>query len=232
MHIVQEASPTALDCGLDMDLNLAASACMRQLPALLQRRLRARLEEVALLQALLPTGESAQRLGRKLFGALANASVHGGGADTQRPLWQALSQLRVYLHLRRSLPVEVPEVLRRGTPDLVATVDGVKMWIDCQPRSAEVLEEAGTTPPRLLVLDRTASARREPPLRLGQAYLSEFHLLRAGPAAGRQAAAVLERQPVPGDAFAPAAPACRFQAATGARASRGAPDCRRVGLEA
>lgn len=159
---------------LDMGLALAARACLAQLPALAQRRLRSHLDEVTRLEAVAIDSEGAQRLSRRLFGLLANASVHYGGADTLRPLFDELSRLRIYLVLQAHLMVRVPEVLRPGTPDLVAHSDGVEVGIDIRARRAEVLAEGNG--PRLLIVDRTGLARREPPLLLGAGYAGEFHL--------------------------------------------------------
>lgn len=160
---------------LDMDLGLAARACLAQLPSLAARRLRMHLAELAELQRLAERCESAQRLAGKLFSLMANASVHCGDANTLRPLFEQLSLVRTFLWLRRHVAVSAPEPLVRGAPDLVVDVAGGSIWVDTRARALEVLAERGRN--AMLVVDRTVSWRREPPLCLGTGYAGEFHLL-------------------------------------------------------
>lgn len=215
------------DTGLDMDLDLAARACIAQLPSLAARRLRAYQDDIAGLQASAAHSESAQRLARKLFSLLANASVHCGGAGTLRPLFEHCALVRAYLWLGRHVAVAAPESLVRGTPDLVLEVAGEPVWIDTRVRSAEVL--AGRVRHAALLVDRTASARREPPLRLGAGYVAEFHLLDVpGSRASTGGSFVLEQQD--GAVHAPHVQWVQaLAAATGARDRRSTP--RGAGLE-
>lgn len=186
---------------LDMDLELAGHACLAQLPALAERRMRGYRQELHALQALAADSTSAQRLARKWFDLMANAAVHRGGADTLRPLFEHCSLVRTYLWLRDRVRVTAPEPLVRGTPDLLVEAGGGVVWIDARPRPGDVLRERGRE--AVLVLDRTLSLRHEPPLRLGRDYAGEFHLLDTRMADGSAGEGfVLERQAsasVPGD---------------------------------
>lgn len=167
--------------GLDMDLELAARACTAQLPSLAARRLLGYRRDISGLQAAAAAhSPSAQRLAGKLFSLMANASVHCGGADTLRPLFAHCSLVRAYLWLDRRVTVSAPEPLVRGAPDLVVEIDGRTIWIDTRVRTMDVLAERGRQ--AALLVDRTVSMRREPPLRLGLGYSGEFHLLDAAPA--------------------------------------------------
>lgn len=182
--------------GLDMDLELSALACMAQLPSLAARRLRAYQDDIVELQATASQSPSAQRLARKLFSLLANASVHCGGAATLRPLFEHCALVRAFLWLDRRTTVTAPEPLVRGTPDLVIEVAGASIWIDTRVRSPDVVAERGRQ--AALLVDRTASTRREPPLRLGAGYAGEFHLLDArGPGASSEGTFELEQQFAP-----------------------------------
>lgn len=197
-----ESRPQPVDTGLEMDLVLAGRACLAQLPALAARRLRAHQGDIDQLQALSAQSPSAQRLSRKLFGLLANASIHCGGADTLRPLFEHCSLVRAYLWLSARVAVSAPEPLARGTPDLVVDAGDEEIWVDTRARAADVL--AGRGRQAVLLVDRTMSMRREPPLRLGAGYAGEFHLLAAhaqGAATGTGFA--LEQQCVPGRADDP-----------------------------
>lgn len=207
------------DAGLDMDLALAVRACMAQLPALAARRLGAHAGDIEALMALAERSESAQRLGRKLFGLMANASVHCGGANTLRPLFDQCSLVRTYLWLHGRVAVTAPEPLVRGTPDLLVEAGGEAIWIDTRARPPEVMAERGRQ--AVLLVDRTVSMRRQPPLRLGAGYAGEFHLLDTRkPGKGATGMLALEQQPCAwGEAPAPASVRA-LAAATGAHASR------------
>ena len=109
---------------LDMDLEMAGRACLAQLPALAARRMRGYRRELRALQAVATDSASAQRLARKWFDLMANASVHRGGADTLRPLFEHCSLVRTYLWLRDRVHVTAPEPLVRGTPDLLVEASG------------------------------------------------------------------------------------------------------------
>lgn len=179
--------------GMDMDLELAARACIAQLPSLAARRLRAYQRDVTGLQAAAARSPSAQRLARKLFGLMANAAVHLGGAGTLRPLFDHLAVVRAYLWLSQRVAVTAPEPLVRGTPDLVVEIGSESIWLDTRVRSPQVLAER--TRQAALLVDRTVSTRRAPPLRLGWGYAGEFHLLDARmPGAVSRGTYVLEHQ--------------------------------------
>lgn len=179
--------------GLDMDLGLAARACIAQLPSLAARRLQVYRPDIASLQDASALSPSAQRLARKLFSLMANASVHYGGSGTLRPLFDHLALVRTYLWLGQRVPVTAPEPLVRGTPDLVVDVGGESIWVDTRARSPELMAERGRQ--SALLVDRTMSMRREPPLRLGVGYAVEFHLVDArGTDATSREAHVLEQQ--------------------------------------
>lgn len=183
--------------GLEMNLLLATRACLAHLPGLAARRLRTHLDDIARLQSATVRSASAGRLSRKLFSLLANASVHRGGADTLRPLYEHCSVVRSYLWLRERTVVVAPEPLQRGAPDLVVETSEGPVWVDVRVRLPEVL--ATRTHPAVLLVDRTMSLRREPPLRLGAGYAGEFHLLDTRvPGADSVGAYTLEQQPVRG----------------------------------
>lgn len=212
-------APGTVDAGLDMDLALAVRACMAQLPALAARRLGAHAGDIAALMALAEHSESAQRLGRKLFGLMANASVHRGGANTLRPLFDQCSLVRTYLWLHARVAVTAPEPLVRGTPDLLIEIGGESIWVDTRARSPEVVGERGRQV--VLLVDRTMSTRRQPPLRLGAGYAGEFHLLDTRKAGtGSTGVLTLEQQPNEWGEAPTSGAVLAVAAATGARAPR------------
>lgn len=203
-----------VESGLDMDLELARRACEAQLPALAARRLRAHGPDIAALQALALHSESAQRLARKLFSLMANASVHCGGANTLRPVLEQCALVRSYLWLRDRVQVSAPEPLVRGTPDLVVTVEGTSIWVDTRVRSAQVMAERGRL--AVLLVDRTLTMRREPPLRMGEDYAGEFHLLDTrAPGTPSSGAFALEQQTRHGPVPAPVQALARATGAGG-----------------